>query len=149
MKILYLNSLGSILNESGEQKVEKANAKKPKKDSNGEMPLSFYREHSLRPPKDLEDEDEEFEWNEDGMLILEPEDTTEVNLDVSIPLHLFGGCEDLTNDTTVVYTTYGQDFIVTESSDEITSYVEYLSMSWFDKWKSGVFIFFRRIFKKK
>lgn len=100
----------------------------------------------LNPPKDLEDDPE---IDENGNILLQDSDIDTVFVDVSIPLHLFGGSEDLTDGTTLCYTTYGYQFTVEESTEEITSYVEYLSMSWWEHFRLDTKILFENIFSRK
>jgi len=140
VKILYLNGISNIPNASGEEKLAKANGKKT--DNEG-LPPSWYRDQGLRPP--VSAEEDEPEYDEEGRVILDESDIEEVNVDVAIPLKMFGGCEDLTSGATLVYTTFGYVYTVEETTEEITSYVEYLSMTWWEHKKADFNMFLRRI----
>lgn len=143
MKILYLTGISTVPSEAGEEKIARANGQTKEQ---GGMSKSWYLENNLRPPDDVEDE---IETDELGRVILKESDLEEVNVDIAIPLHLFAGCEDLVDGTTLVYTTYGYQFTVEETVDEITSYVNYLSMSWWDNFKVNTRIFFNNLFSHK
>lgn len=137
--MLYLTGVTTIPNEAGEEKIARANGKKT--DDNQGYSKEFFREMGIRPPKELEDDPE---YDEDGRVILTESDLEDVNVEVAIPLHLFGGAEDLVNGTTLVYTSYGYSFCVEETTDEITSYIHYLSQSWWEKTKASIKMYFRK-----
>lgn len=139
MKILYLTGISTVPNESGEEKIAKANGKKP--EDNQGYSKEFFKEMGIKPPKDLEDEPE---YDEEGRVILRESDLEDVNVEIAIPLHLFGGSEDLVDGTTLVYTTYNYVFTVEETTDEITSYIHYLSQTWWQKTKASIKMYFRK-----
>lgn len=143
-KILYLNGITSVPNASGEKKIEKAKSSGRKNDING-YSKEFWDDLGIVP---IDSECEEVERDEFGNIVLEESDIEQVYVDVAIPMHLFGGCEDTTDGVTICYTTWGYQFTVAESTEEITSYIEYLNSSWFEKKKAAFIIFWRNKFEK-
>lgn len=133
IKILHLTGITTVPNAKGQNKIDRANGKKT--DSDDEvMPKSWYKNMGITPPKNTGDE---IELDDFGQVLLDPEDVDEVGIDVSIPLHLYAGAEATTDDTSIVYTSYGFQFSVFESIEEVNDYVYYLHAPWYIKrWTS-------------
>lgn len=138
-KYIYLNALVTIPNENGEEKIEKANSKKPIQD-NITPPKSWFLEQNLIPPDDAEDTP----VDEDGMVILDKDDLEEVTVPLTIPIENMGSWVTSVDGGTVIYTKSNVMYTVVEDIFEIDTYLEIIQMSWLEKLKLSFLAFFRR-----
>ena len=120
MKILYLNGILAVPSDSGYDKLLQAKENKNSKQPNWES-------LGLPTPKD------EIQYDEDGLVILEEEDTEYVATSVTIVLSQYSSAEDIIDGGCMVYTKDGMVHRVLETADEVSSYAEMLDMSWLER----------------
>lgn len=144
MKLLYLNSVITITNEKGEQKVKKALSANVKKDDNS-LPKSWYTEQNLKPPIDVEDDESEIDEN--GMIFLVEDEFDYDFVDCILRLDDFSFCVDNEKLGSVIYTKVGDEMWVEETCEEIFSYIAVLTRPWTTILADNIiyyFNFFRR-----
>ena len=139
MKLIHLTGITLIPNEKGEEKIKNATDGSALRD--GETPTkNWFIEVGLPPPKDAPDD----EIDENGEIDLEPEETQEIYLPITIPLDNIGSYIGLEDGTTKVFTKSNMTFEVAETTEDIDMYIEYMQMNWFRKNWLYLQSFFRR-----
>jgi hypothetical protein len=149
MKLLYLNSVITVTNQKGEEKVKKALSGNVKKDESS-LPKSWYTEQNLKPPIDVEDD--ELEVDENGMIFLQEDEFDYDFVDCVLRLDDFSSCVDNEKIGSVVYTRDGDEMWVEQTSEEIYAYITVLTRHWTTVLADNIiyyFNFFRRKNKTK
>lgn len=143
MKILNLTAIHTVPNEDGQALINRATQTDNKDKDPNSLPKSWYRDQGLRPPDDAEDDEPEID--EDGMIQLKEEHLEDIALDLSIPLNNIDSYVEYANGGTLIYTKNGTQYHVVEETFEIDSYIEWITMSWFEKRKALFLRFFRQL----
>jgi hypothetical protein len=147
MKLLHLNVVTQVVNEKGEELLEKASNKKPKEVDG--LTKEWFTEQGLKPPKELDDDD--IERDEDGAIFLEDEHLNYEAISVTIPLKNIDSWVEDSDIGSVVYMKAGMFYNVYETVEEIDDYVLFLNLGKLQSLWIDVKIFFRKIklkFKK-
>ena len=132
--ILYLTGLAEQPNKEGQEKLKNANDDK--------LPQINYESLGIRAPKG------EVERDEYGSVILDDEDFEYVETECTISLNSYLGCVDDLEFGSRVYTTSGVAFRILETCEEVTSYIEFVQMNWFERNFSVFKSFLREIVTK-
>lgn len=144
MKLLYLNSVITVANEKGEQKVKKALDGNVKKDEDS-LPKSWYTEQNLKPPIDAQDD--ELEIDENGMVFLQEDEFDYDFVDCILRLDDFSSCVDNEKLGSIIYTRDGDEMWVEETVEQIYAYITVLTRHWTTVLSDNIiyyFNFFRR-----
>lgn len=158
MKILYLNAVSSVPSEAGEAKIERA-LEKHKENNQG----SVYRDEFGRSEEDyeylnvplpedfyknLEEEEDEAKIDENGNILLMPDEMEWVMNDYIMRLDFFVDAEDDEEFGCIVTLTNGEKVHVEETAEQIFMYINMLNMSWWEKLKASLSNFFSKIKNK-
>lgn len=142
MKLLHLSVVTQVVNEKGEELLEKASSKKPKEV--GGLNREWFEEQGLKPPKEFEDD--EIERDEDGAVILDED--VHLNYEstqATLPLKNIDSWVESSEIGTIVYMKSGVFYNVYETVDEIDDYVNFLNLGKLESVWIDIKIFFRRI----
>lgn len=137
MKLIYLTALVTAPNEAGEEKIERT------RQLEKEVDRVDYHSMGIRPPKGEVDVDEY------GNVLLDEEDFEEIGVPVTIPLKNISSYVATLEGGTLVYTTNGIAYNVEEEVWMIDSYIDMVTMNWFEKLKLSFLSFWRKIMNKK
>ncbi|WP_396180291.1 hypothetical protein [Flavobacterium sp.] len=156
IKTILLNALITVPSEEGQKKIDDALEKEILgtfgvfKDEHGHT-REFYEDVAGKVPKHFEEEEREFYKNnssskidEDGNIFLQESEIEELTVPMFIPLDNIDSFVATLDGTTRVYTKSGIVYNVAEDVFEIDSYIELLSMSWWEKLKLSFQSFLRR-----
>lgn len=135
MKLLYLTSVLAIPNELGEQKIKEATD-----DDGGHID---YESLGIRAPKGKPTVDE------DGNIRLLEHEVEYTGVGCILNLDEFSSCVNNEKLGSVVYTKDGGELWVFQDVEEISDYIEYISLSSFERWWIGFKIFVSNLFRRK
>ena len=135
MKLMYLTSVLTLPNEKGEQKIKEAT-----EDNDGHID---YESLGIRAPKGKPTIDE------NGHISLLEDEIEYAGVSAVLNIDEFSSCVDNEKLGSVIYTKDGGELWVHENVEEITDYLEYLSLNIFEKWWIGFKIHFFNLFRKK
>lgn len=130
LKTLYLTSVITVPNEAGQARIDKA-LNREKGDDSGGLPLSWYQDQGLRPPKDIDRSEEAID--EDGMIFLQPDELEYEFSDLVLPLKQFDCCEEHEELGSYLFTRGGKRFHIEESPEQIFQYIHVISRNWWEK----------------
>lgn len=160
IKTILLNTIVTIPSEEGQKKIddalerESSSIQKVFRDDYGRS-REDYEEMNLRLPRYFDEEEKEFyknntgsEIDEDGNILLQESELEELTVPTFIPLDNIDSFVATLEGTTRIYTKNGIAYDVVEDVFEIDSYIELLSMNWFDKQLVFFQSFLRRIKNK-
>lgn len=160
IKTILLNTIITVPSEEGQKKIDEAlerdisGAHQVFRDEHGHT-REFYEDVAGKVPKHFEQEEKEFYKNspgskidEEGNIFLQESELEELTVPVFIPLDNIASFVATIEGTTRVYTKDNIAYDVVEDVFEIDSYIELLSMSWFDKQLAFFQSFLRRIKNK-
>lgn len=149
-KVLYLTSLEIIVNDKGRERVNKAVAKEKDLDlPPKEGSKRWYEEMGVKPPPDLEDEIEEPEIDENGMVDLQEGEFDYAHNHLILERSDFSFAKDTLNDVTVVFTKNNLSFEVLEDADTIYEQLYIIDQTWFEKIAEELKWRVKRIFNKE
>jgi len=134
-----------VVNEEGQTLIDRA-TNKSQKEVNG-LTKEWFQEQSLKPPKELEDE--EIERDEEGRILLDDKHLDYESLSVGIPLKNINSWVEHSDMGCIVNTKCGNSYHVYEEFDEIDDYIDFLNLTWFGRFKISVSSFFARFKNKK
>lgn len=134
MKLLYLTTVVPFANEKGQARIDKA-LKKSKEDDDepGYLSKKWYTSQNLRPPPDLEDDEDTDEITEDGYMFLDGSELDYEFFDILIPLDEFAGCEENSLIGSQLYTKSGEVFHIEETPEQLLYYIKFLNRNWAEK----------------
>ena len=144
MQKLHLNVVTQVVNEKGEEFIERATNRKPK--NIGGLTREWFEEQNLTPPEELNDDIEVYE---DGSVILDDEHINYEALMATIPLENIDSWIESAEIGSMIYMKSGMFYHVYETVEELDDYVNYLSLSSFEKWWIGFKIAFSNFFRRK
>ena len=135
MKLLYLTSVLAIPNELGEQKIKEAT----------EVDSSYidYESLGIRAPKGKPSLDS------DGNIHLLEHEVEYTGMECILNLDEFSTAVDNEKLGSIVYTKDGSELWVYEEVEELSEYIEFLSLSSFEKAWIGLKIAFSNFFRRK
>lgn len=143
MKKLYLNVVTQVVNEEGEELLERASGKK-KKDVGG-LTREWFEEQNLRVPDDLDDD---IERDEDGAVFLDEKHLNYEALSVTLPLKNIDSWVEDSDIGSIVYMKSGLFYHVYETTEEIDDYVNFVCLSKFQNFLIDFKFFWRKLFIK-
>lgn len=123
MKLMYLTSVLTLPNEKGEQKIKEAT-----EEDGGHID---YESLGIRAPKGKPIIDE------NGHISLLEDEIEYTGVSAVLNIDEFSSCVDNEKLGSVIYTKDGGELWVHETVEEVTDYLEYLSLSEFSKWWIG------------
>nr|DAI89584.1 MAG TPA: hypothetical protein [Caudoviricetes sp.] len=144
MKKLYLNVVTQVVNEEGEELLERASGKKPK--DVGGLTREWFTEQGLKPPSDLEDD---IERDEDGAVFLDEKHLNYEALAVTIPLKNIDSWIEDSDIGSIIYMKSGLFYHVYETTEEIDDYVNYVCLTRLQELRINIKIWFENIFSQK
>lgn len=134
MKLLYLTSVVTFANEKGQDRIDKALKKEREDDDEpGYLTKKWYTSQNLRPPPDLEDEENVGEIDEDGMFYLESDELDYDFLDLVVSLEEFSSCEENGLIGSQLYTKSGEVFHIEETPEQLFQYITVITRPWHEK----------------
>ena len=135
MKLLYLTSVLAIPNELGEQKIKEAT----------EVDSSYidYESLGIRAPKGKPSIDSE------GNIHLLEDEVEYTGMGCILNLDEFSTAVDNEKLGSIVYTKDGSELWIFEDTEELSEYIEYISLSSFEKAWIGLKIAFSNFFRRK
>jgi hypothetical protein len=161
IKTILLNTIVTVPSEEGQKKIDEALERENLgitqvfRDEHGHT-REFYEDVAGKVPKHFEQEEKEFYENNagseidiDGNILLQDSELEELTVPTFIPLDNIDSFVATLDGTTRVYTKSGIVYNVAEDVFEIDSYIELLSMSWWEKLKLSFLAFWRKITNKK
>jgi hypothetical protein len=156
MKTILLHALITVPSEEGQKKIDDAlerditGNREVFRDDHGRS-REDYEEMNIKIPKYFDEDEKEFYKNNptseidiDGNIFLQESEIEELTVPMFIPLDNIDSFVATLDGTTRVYTKSGIVYNVAEDVFEIDSYIELLSMSWWEKLKLSFQSFFRR-----
>lgn len=135
MKLLYLTSVLAVPNELGEQKIKEAT-----EDDGGHID---YESLGIRAPKGKASIDE------NGNIALLEHEVEYTGVSAILNLDEFSSCVDNEKLGSVVYTKDGGELWVFQDVEEISDYIEYISLSSFERAWIGLKITVSNFFRRK
>jgi len=145
IKTILLNAIVTVPSEEGQKKIDEALERENLgvtqvfRDEHGHT-REFYEDVAGKVPKHFEQEEKEFYKNNqcseidiDGNILLKEFELEELTVPTFIPLDNIDSFVATLEGTTRIYTKNGIAYDVVEDVFEIDSYIELLSMNWFDK----------------
>lgn len=135
MKLLYLTSVLAVPNELGEQKIKEAT-----EEDGGHID---YESLGIRAPKGKPTMDE------DGNIRLLEHEVEYTGMGCILNLEEFSTAVDNEKLGSIVYTKDGSELWIFEDTEELSEYIEYLSLNSFEKWWIGFKISFSSFFRRK
>jgi len=144
MKKLYLNVVTQVVNEEGEELLERASGKKSK--DVGGLTREWFEEQGLKVPKDLDDD---IERDEDGAVFLDEKHLNYESLSVTIPLKNIDSWVEDSEIGSIVYMKSGLFYHVYETTEEIDDYVDYICLTKLKELWINIKIWFENIFSRK
>jgi len=129
MKLLYLTSVIIVPSQAGEEKIERAlNKKTGEKRDDYNRNAEWYQDMNLPVPDHLLEEDSDMD--SDGNIFLREEEMEWDFMDCIINLKNFQTAIDNQQIGCVVYTQQGDEIHVSETVEEVFSYINYLTRPW-------------------
>ena len=138
-KRLYLTGVGEVLTESAEKKLEQGNSNREPTCSNGKNE-EWYLDMGIPIPKDLEEKLNQ----QDKVIKLEDDDFEEIYTEIMVYLDEIR-LVVTDRGLTTVFLKDDLTITVTETSDEIDSYIDYLEMTKWEHLKVYFRSFIRRV----
>lgn len=135
MKLLYLTSILTLPNELGEQKIKEA--------TDIDEGYIDYESLGIRAPKGKPTIDE------DGNIRLLEHEIEYAGIEAILNLEEFSSCVNNDKLGSVVYTRDGGELWVFQDVEEISDYIEYLSLNSFQKAWIGFKISVLSLFRRK
>ena len=135
MKLLYLTSVLAVPNELGEQKIKEAT----------EVDSSYidYESLGIRAPKGKPSLDS------DGNIHLLEHEVEYTGMGCILNLDEFSTAVDNEKLGSIIYTKDGSELWIFEDTEELSDYIEYISLSSFEKAWIGFKISFSNFFRRK
>jgi hypothetical protein len=135
MKLLYLTSVLAVPNELGEQKIKEAI----------EVDGSHidYESLGIRAPKGKPSIDQ------DGNIRLLEDEVDYTGMECILNLDEFSSCVDNEKLGSVIYTKDGGELWIFQEVDEVSDYIEFLSLNSFERWWIGFKIYVLSLFRQK
>lgn len=135
MKLLYLTSVLTLPNKKGELKIKEAT------EDDG-IHIDF-ESMGIRAPKGKPSIDE------DGNIRLMEDEIEYAGISAILNLDEFSSCVNNEKLGSVVYTKDGGEIWVHEEVEEISEYIEFLSLTSFERWWIGFKISLSNFFRRK
>jgi len=135
MKLLYLTSVLALPNEKGELKIKEA--------TEDEGTSIDYESLGIRAPKGKPTIDE------NGNISLLEDEIEYAGVGATLSLDAFSSCVNNEKFGSVIYTKDGGELWVHETVEEVSDYIEYLSLNTFEKWWISFKIRFSNFFSRK
>ncbi len=141
MKLLHLSVVTQVINEEGEELLERASGKKEKEV--GGLTKVWFEEQGLKVPEELQEDD--IERDEDGAVYLDEKHLNYEAMSVTVPLKNICSYVEGQELGTMIYMKSGLFYHVYETVEEVDDYIEYLTTSDLKAFYISVKLFFRRI----
>lgn len=145
MKILNLSVVTQVINQEGEELLQKASNKEEKTVGEG-LTAEWFKEQNLEVPKELLDE--EIERDEEGRVILDEKHLDYEETFCALPIKNIDSWYEHENIGTIINMKSGLFYHVFEEVDEITDMIEYLETPFFVKWWVELKILYRKLTNK-
>lgn len=145
VEYIFFTEVVTILSEKGEEKVKKATSNSEFTDENG-LPLAWYKENNLRPPKDLVENEPVV--SEDGFMKLEEGEFTYDFQNRFLDMKGFQSAVEAEEFGTLLQFEDGREYFVEEDIFEVYGRIKVTQMTSFEVFKESVLYFFGEIKNK-
>ena len=142
---VFFTEVITILSEKGEEKVKKATSNSEFTDEN-DLPLAWYKENNLKPPKDLIDNEPVV--SEDGFMKLEEGEFTYDFQNRFLDMTDFSSAVEAEEFGTLIQFKDGREYFVEEDIFEVYGRIKVAQMTPFEVFKESVIYFFGEIKNK-
>ncbi len=147
-KILILTCVSTEVNEKGQERLNKIKSKPAYDEDNPpEGSAAWFANLGLRPPKDLEEEEDEID--SEGYIELKEDELEYIHNEVILERNDFSFAVDSEDGLTVVYTKHGAVLDVLEDTDNIYTQLHMIDQSVLEYWWEEVKYRAKKIFKKE
>lgn len=131
VNLLHLSALSVKPNENGDKKIQKSKEGKGESRDTYGRSREFYTENNLPIPTHLfESSEEDLEYDEEGLLLLDDEDIKYEASPLIIDLLDFSYCSDSDKIGSMLVTKSGEAIDILESSFEVYSQIDWMNKSW-------------------
>lgn len=134
VNLLHLSALSVKPNENGDEKIKKSKTfKGAPRDTYGRT-KDWYDENDFPIPDHLfESSEDDLEYDEEGMLLLDDEDIKYEASPLIIDLLDFSYCTDSDKIGSMLVTKSGEALDILESSFEVYAQIDWINKNWLDK----------------
>lgn len=145
-EMIFLTEVVTVLSEKGEKRLNKVNAKTKSDDDEGGMPLEWYLENNLKPPKHLKEQEDEYD--SDGYIELKEGEFAYEFVEIIVDLQRIYKVTNVDDFGSILELDNGEAVRIEENVEDVFFIISYAQRGWFEKLKESVFTFFRRIIGK-
>lgn len=142
MKLLFLTLISNKPTKAGEEKIKNAIEVNKREKEDG-LPLSWYKEQNILPPKGLEEDLKK------GLVILTEKEMELDYKDCTLRLSEFSNCVDNTKVGCVITTKNGDKLWVEQDSSEVYDYITVLTRHWTTVLADNIIYYFNFFSPKK
>lgn len=147
MKIINLSVVTQVVNKEGEELLEKASTESNKPKTYGGKPLEWWEDMGL-PIPELDEEFDDIERDENGLVILDDKHLDYEGTSCAIPIKNIDSWMEHEDIGTMLYMKSGMFYHIFEEVDEITDYIQYLETPQYKKWWIELKILYKKLTNK-